>query len=93
MARTKTTPRRSKRPMRNAAATSRAINRLLVTSNSPVDFSLTRKTSGKRIKHIKIKKLLPQAKQVQVKKNGQVIRRMTVRRKSYYPGRRKKLIK
>ena len=90
MARTKTTPRRSERPMRNAAATSRAINRLLVTSNSPVDFSLTRKAAGKRIRHIKIKKLLPQAKQVQVKKNGQVIRRMTVRRKSYYPGRRKK---
>ena len=32
----------------------------------------------------KIKTLLPQIKQVEVKKTGQVVRRMTVRRKPHY---------
>ena len=32
----------------------------------------------------KIKKLLPQTKQAEVKNNGQVVRRMNVRQKSYY---------
>ena len=59
----------------------------------PVDFISTRVAATKEIargrkvhpKNVKIKKLLPQAKQIVVKKNGQVVRRMTVRRKTIYP--------
>ena len=36
-------------------------------------------------KNIKIKVLLPQRKDVEVKQRGQVVRRMTVRRKSIFP--------
>ena len=36
-------------------------------------------------KDIKIKVLLPQGKEIEVKKRGQVIRRMRVRRKSIFP--------
>ena len=36
-------------------------------------------------KNIKIKVLLPQGKDIEVKKRGQVIRRMRVRRKSIFP--------
>ena len=50
-----------------------------------------KKMPSKRNKNIKIKKLLDQPKQVSVKKNGQVIRRMTVRRKAYFSGRRRKI--
>lgn len=60
---------------------------------SPIDFTSTRVAATKEIarkkrvhpKNIKIKKLLPAAKQIEVKKNGQVVRRMTVRRKTIYP--------
>ena len=46
---------------------------------------------SKRNKGIKIKKLISQPKMVTVKKNGQVLRKMTVRRKAYFPGRRRKI--
>ena len=36
-------------------------------------------------KNIKIKVLLPQSKNIEVKKRGQVVRRMRVRRKSIFP--------
>ena len=36
-------------------------------------------------KNIKIKVLLPQRKNVEVKQRGQVVRRMTVRRRSIFP--------
>ena len=36
-------------------------------------------------KNIKIKVLLPQPKNVEVKNRGQVVRRMTVRRRSIFP--------
>lgn len=36
-------------------------------------------------KNIKIKVLLPQSKRVEVKQRGQVVRRMTVRRRSIFP--------
>ena len=36
-------------------------------------------------KNIKIKVLLPQRKDVEVKQRGQVVRRMTVHRKSIFP--------
>ena len=50
-----------------------------------------KKMTSKRNKGIKIKKLLSQPKMVTVKKNGQVLRKMTVRRKAYFPGRRRKI--
>ena len=39
-----------------------------------------------RIKNIKIKFLLPQGKNVEVKQRGVVVRKMRVRRKSIFPG-------
>ena len=39
-----------------------------------------------RIKNIKIKFLLPQEKNVEVKQRGVVVRKMRVRRKSIFPG-------
>ena len=63
------------------------------TRPQPVDFTSIRVAATKEIaqgrkvhpKNVKIKKLLPQVKQIEVKKNGQVVRRMTVRRKTIYP--------
>ena len=63
------------------------------TRPTPVDFTSVRVATTKKIarkkrshpKNVKIKKLLPQAKQIEVKKNGQVVRRMIVRRKTIYP--------
>ena len=43
----------------------------------------------KTVKKIKIKKLLPQSKVVQVKKGGTVVRTFNVRRKTYFPGTKK----
>ena len=40
-------------------------------------------------KDIKIKKLLAQSKNIQVKHRGQVVRRITVRRKSIFPAKRR----
>ena len=40
-----------------------------------------------RADNIKIKFLLPQGKDVEVKQRGVVVRRMRVRRKSIFPGR------
>ena len=56
-----------------------------------INFDLRRVAAAKEIrrrvnaKNIKIKVLLPQSKNVKVKKRGQVIRRMRVRRKSIFP--------
>lgn len=36
-------------------------------------------------RNVKIKVLLPNARNIEVKKGGQVVRRMTVRRKTIYP--------
>ena len=41
----------------------------------------------RRNKDLKIKKLLPQSKVVNVKKNGVVVRKMTVRRRAHLPRR------
>ena len=41
---------------------------------------------GARADNIKIKFLLPQGKDVEVKQRGVVVRRMRVRRKSIFPG-------
>ena len=45
----------------------------------------------RRNRNIKIKKLLTQPRPIEVKKNGVVIRKMVVRRKSYFPGKRAKV--
>ena len=56
-----------------------------------MNFDLRRVAAAKEIRrrvnaeNIKIKVLLPQGKNVEVKKRGQVIRRMRVRRKSIFP--------
>ena len=56
-----------------------------------MNFDLRRVAAAKEMrrrvnaKNIKIKVLLPQGKDVEVKKRGQVIRRMRVRRKSIFP--------
>ena len=57
-----------------------------------MNFDLRRVAAAKEIrrgrinaKNIKIKVLLPQSKNIKVKKRGQVVRRMRVRRKSIFP--------
>ena len=56
-----------------------------------INFDLRRVAAAKEMrrrvnaKNIKIKVLLPQSKNIEVKKRGQVIRRMRVRRKSIFP--------
>ena len=108
-----------KRPPRAAAATSQAINNVLlgkrnvgpalaalaVTSSSsqqPSFVSGRPRPSGgigvknmqvfrKRNKDIKIKKLLPQSRVVNVNKNGVVVRKLTDHRRAYFPGRHKKV--
>ena len=63
------------------------------TRPTPIDFTSVRIATTKEIarkrrvqpKNVKIKKLLPQAKEIEVKKNGEVVRRITVRRKAIYP--------
>ena len=57
-----------------------------------MNFDLRRVAAAKEIrrgrvnaKNIKIKVLLPQSKEVEVKQRGQVVRRMRVRRKSIFP--------
>ena len=57
-----------------------------------MNFDLRRVAAAKEMrrgrvnpKNIKIKVLLPQGKDIEVKKRGQVIRRMRVRRKSIFP--------
>ena len=58
-----------------------------------LNFDQRRTASAKEIanrrransKNIKIKVLVPQSKQVEVKQRGQVVRRMTVRRRSIFP--------
>ena len=57
-----------------------------------INFDLRRVAAAKEIrrgrvnaKNIKIKVLLPQSKNIEIKKRGQVVRRMRVRRKSIFP--------
>ena len=59
-------------------------------SKAVIDFAVEKPVIVKRKRNIKIKKLLPEPKQVEIRKNGRVIKRITVRSKSYFPGRRKR---
>ena len=45
----------------------------------------------RRNRDIKIKKVLPQPRVVNVKKNGVVVRKMIMRGKTYFPGKRRKV--
>ena len=102
MPRVKSVPVRSARPSRGAAQTSQAINNALLGTKKNIGPALigrpvptggigVKKMVTKHNKSIKIKKLLAQPRQVSVKKNGKVLRRMTVCRKAYFPGRRRKI--
>ena len=74
MARTKTTVRRLNRLTFLAVLGQRIGNKNIISRRQPM-FKM---------------KALPQIKQVEVKKIGQVLRRMTVQRKShYFPGNRR----
>ena len=60
-----------------------------------INFNLRRVAAAKeitnrrrnRVENIKIKLLLPQGKNVEVKQRGNVVRRMRVRRRAILPGR------
>ena len=60
-----------------------------------INFNLRRVAAAKeitnrrrnRVENIKIKLLLPQGKNVEVKQRGNVVRRMRVRRRAIFPGR------
>ena len=82
MARTRFTPRR--RPaninfdLRRVAATNENYRRVAAAK----EMNRRRRVNAK---NVKIKVLLPQGKNVEVKRRGEVIRRMRVRRKSIFP--------
>ena len=82
MARTRFTPRR--RPaninfdLRRVAAANENYRRVAAAK----EMNRRRRVNAK---DVKIKVLLPQGKDIEVKKRGQVIRRMRVRRKSIFP--------
>ena len=82
MARTRFTPRRRPANMnfdlRRVAAANENYRRVAAAK----EMSRRRRVNAK---DVKIKVLLPQGKNVEVKKRGQVIRRMRVRRKSIFP--------
>ena len=69
MAKTKATIRRLNRPTFAAAPGQRIGNKNIINSRESM---------------LKIKTPFPQIKQVEVKNNRQVVRRMTVKRKSHY---------
>ena len=57
-----------------------------------INFDLRRVAAAKEMrrgrvnaKNVKIKVLLPQSKNIEVKKRGEVVRRMRVRRRSIFP--------
>ena len=104
MPRVKSVPVRSARPSRGAAQMSQAINSALLGTKKNIGPALisrpvptggvgVKKMPSRLNKNIKIKKLLAQPKQVSVKKNGQVLRKMTAHRKAYFPGKEEKYIK
>ena len=82
MARTRFTPRRRPANMnfdlRRVAAANENYRRVAAAK----EMNRRRRVNAK---DVKIKVLLPQGKNVEVKKRGQVIRRMRVRRKSIFP--------
>ena len=82
MARTRFTPRRRPANMnfdlRRVAAANENYRRVAAAK----EMNRRRRVNAK---DVKIKVLLPQGKDIEVKKRGQVIRRMRVRRKSIFP--------
>ena len=91
MARTLRLPR-GKRPTRAAKSTAIAINNILARRRlRPSGGTGVKKIKSERNKNLKIKILLRKPKKVNVKKGGVVVRSMIVRRKSHYPGKRRKV--
>ena len=82
MARTRFTPRRRPANMnfdlRRVAAAKENYRRVAAAK----EMNRRRRVNAK---NVKIKVLLPQGKNVEVKRRGEVIRRMRVRRKSIFP--------
>ena len=94
---------RGKRPTRAAAANAQAINNIISRSRvvkaakaavaarpRPAGGVGVKKMRKGGVRRIKIKKPLPQAKIVEVKKNGVVIRKMNATRKTYFPGKKRR---
>ena len=82
MARTRFTPRRRPANMNFDLRRLAAANENYRRAAAAKEMSRRRRVNAK---DVKIKVLLPQGKNVEVKKRGQVIRRMRVRRKSIFP--------
>ena len=82
MARTRFTPRRRPANMNFDLRRVAAANENYRRAAAAKEMSRRRRVNAK---DVKIKVLLPQGKNVEVKKRGQVIRRMRVRRKSIFP--------
>ena len=87
MARTLRLPK-GKRPTRAAKATAIAINNILARRTRPSGGSGVKRMKTARNKNFKVKVLLSKSKTVNVKKGGVVVRTMTVRRKSHFPGKK-----
>ena len=92
MARTRFTPRRRPANMnfdlRRVAAANENYRRAAAAKEMSRRAAAAKEMSRRRrvnAKDVKIKVLLPQGKNVEVKKRGQIIRRMRVRRKSIFP--------
>ena len=87
MARTKTTPRSGTaifvpRPQNTLNIMDRVGDRQLTdTTAKSAQMKIVNKTKNPRFN---IKKLLPESKSVQIKKDGQVVKTINVHRKSYY---------
>ena len=69
--------------MARAKGTVRRLNRQTFVA-APGQRIGNKNIMNRRKSMFEFKTLLPQIKQIEVKKNGQVVRRMTVRRKSHY---------
>ena len=89
MARTKTTPRRDDgptifvpRPQGGPNITDRVRDRQL--TDTIARSNQTKIVNRTKKPRFKIKKLLPERKIVQIKKDGQVVKTINVHRKSYY---------
>ena len=88
MAKTKTTPKRGAtpifipRPQNTLNVTNRVRDRQLTDAIAKsTQLGIVNRTKKPRFK---IKKLLPERKTAQIRKNGQVIKNINVHRKSYY---------
>ena len=85
MARTRAAPRRNLRETPGRAAAAAAARLQRPTGGVGVK---NIENLRRRNKDIKIKRLLPQNKNIEVKHRGRLVRRMTVRRQAIFPATR-----